>query len=284
MNRGVLSSFLVACSLAVPGLAWADAECPVADVGQACASGTCIPATCCDDPNGCAVSFDDAGQGGGSSGAGSSSSSGAGGGTGVSRDCAICTLNPGTFCPVLGQSCGNGETCQGGGGGGENLPLPDGGTTYVAFGFQSCESGGSGDDGGAGSSSGSFSDASVGESDAGAGSSGSSSGGSGGGSGGGHGSSSSGGSSGGSGSSGAGASSSSGASGSSGSGSGAVGVGRDDAGNADSSSDLSRGGCSVGPAAGGGVEGAVLALVVGLGLKRRRSARYSCSSGEPAKR
>lgn len=158
----------------------ANEECNVADVGAACSGGsTCIPATCCDDPNGCAPS--DAGvgvNGAGSGSSGSSSSSGGTPGTGVSRACAVCVDVGGTYCPSsqMGMACAGGGTCgESGGGGGGPVTTPNGGTTTAAYGFSTC--GGSNQSGSSSSGAGSSSSgAGTSSSSSGAGSSSSSGG------------------------------------------------------------------------------------------------------------
>ena len=160
MKRSTLAALALAtCSLSFARHASAEVGglCPLANIGQTCGgtgvTGTCVEATCCDDPSGCAFAYD---AGSGTSGTGVSNSSGSGGGgTGVSYACAVCQLVlGGPYCAAayLGLACEEGGVCTGEGGGSEpGIAKPDGGMTTVSFGIQACETGvTSGDDAAAG--------------------------------------------------------------------------------------------------------------------------------------
>jgi MYXO-CTERM domain-containing protein len=252
MRASLVFAVVLAGGLAFARAASADqTECPIGEIGQPCGQNgsTCIDATCCDDPNGCAY---DAGPIIiGSSG---SSSSGGSTGTGVSRACAVCEFLGQTYCAPadLGKACpDDAGVCSESGGGGGPLVELDGGTTNVSFTFTVCgPSDGFGDDDGGG-----FASGGGGSSGSGGGStSGSSSGGTG------FGTAPS---SGGSASSG---SSSSGSSSSGGSGSSSGGAGNETV----------TAGCGVAPSAPSGSPwgvGVSVALGIAAIARRRRSAR-----------
>jgi hypothetical protein len=163
MRSRVAAGALVALGVVVarPALAL-DTECPVAQIGQPCASGTCIEASCCDNPSGCP------GEGGA-----------------TRRACALCTyVGSMPYCPNadVGLPCGDAGTCTFFGGGYvPGTPTLDGGTTTVTFSYSACsEPSPPGDGGPASSSGGAGSSSGVGTgSSAGGGSTSSSSGGSG---------------------------------------------------------------------------------------------------------
>lgn len=161
----------------------ADSECPLGEIGQACGAGdTCIPATCCDDPNGCA--YDAGSSGSGSGGGAGSSSSGSGGstGAGVSYACGLCTFTGEPYCAAadVGNACADGGVCQFSGGGAESVPESDGGTSWVSFSFTGCGPNDVGGDGGGFSGSGGSGGGSSSGSGSGAGGTGTGSGSSGG--------------------------------------------------------------------------------------------------------
>jgi MYXO-CTERM domain-containing protein len=254
------SLFLAAAAAAFSRPASADEACPVADIGKACAGGTCVAATCCDDPSGCAVPESDAGFSSGSS----SSGAPPGGGTGTPRACAICTFVAGAYClpSELGKPCGNGGTCEGQGGGVESLPS-NAGTVSVSFDIQACttDSIGGGDDAGAAGDAETFSGSTSG---GGTTSSSTSSSGSG------HGTGSSSGSAS-SGSSSSGGSSTGGGSGGRGSSGGGYGGGPKGSGATSGSGAESSGGCAVSPDGGSAFAGLLVGLAAIVGVRRRRA-------------
>jgi MYXO-CTERM domain-containing protein len=87
----IAAAACAASLVSMAGLARAQ-ECPIADIGKTCSTGTCITATCTDTSADGAV---------------------------VVRDCAACVSLPPNSCPTqdVGKPCGDGGTCRALGGG-----------------------------------------------------------------------------------------------------------------------------------------------------------------------
>ncbi len=156
-----MKATLIALALAASGFAFSRSAhanigdlCPLSDIALGCSggAGTCVAATCCDDPSGCVVSGTGSTGSTGTNGTGSTGTGG--GGTGTSYACAVCEAVVGTYCTPeqVGLACTAGGVCTFEGGGGGPATLPGGGTTNLYFDLQVCDTGTAADDGGSANS------------------------------------------------------------------------------------------------------------------------------------
>lgn len=125
MKTRMLTRLFAATIALAPNTAFAQEECPVADVGHPCdagIAGTCISATCSDSVDGSATT----------------------------RQCSACVMLPANTCTDAGQPCGDGGLCSAFGAGGGGGSASGQSSFMITYSLATCQYPGSatGDDGG----------------------------------------------------------------------------------------------------------------------------------------